>query len=52
MIVGSREEKNQKLEAVAGRISAGAASAPGTQMGRKREGVSTVNLNHPLAANS
>lgn len=25
--------------------------APDTQIGRKREGVSTVNLNHPLAAN-
>ena len=28
------------------------ASDPGIQMGRKREGASTVSLNHPLAANS
>jgi hypothetical protein len=27
------------------------ASAPGIQKGRKREGASTVSLNHPLAAN-
>jgi hypothetical protein len=33
------------------RISAGGASVPGIQKGRKREGASTVSLNHPLAVN-
>src|ERR1700756_4322074 len=33
------------------KISAGGASAPGTQKGRKREGASSVSLNHPLAVN-
>ena len=36
----------------AAKILPGRASAPETQKGCKREGVSTVNLNHPLAANS
>jgi len=37
---------------LATKVLPGRASAPETQKGCKREGVSTVNLNHPLAANS